>query len=199
MAILEDEDLEFVAFISRRLWLRRNTLVFGGALSHPLQVLQQGCDSLDGFRTSNLYTKVSDLPGVLQTATPWKKPVVGVVKTNWDAAIDTLNNRMGVGVIIRDEAGDVVPSMCVVVPYILDPAVAEAVALWKAVELCNDLQLPRLHLEGDCQKIIQALRMEGPCWSRFGYLVEDSRSQLDLLHDWSVSHTRQEANRGGNF
>ncbi|GLT72939.1 hypothetical protein SLA2020_448330 [Shorea laevis] len=51
----------------------------------------------------------------------WKKPVDGVIKLNWDAAIDERNNRMGVGVIFRDATGAVLASMCSIVPFVTDP------------------------------------------------------------------------------
>lgn len=158
-----------------------------------------GLDSLEVFRTSILCTEAPDQPCAPQSALPWKKPAIGVVKTNWNAAIDAENNHMGVGVIVRDAVGAVVASLCSVVPYIIDLVVAEAVALWKAVELCTELELPRLHLEGDCWEIVQALLMEGTCWRWYGHLIEESRYQLDTFHDWSVSHTRKEANEAINW
>lgn len=38
---LEKEEVELMVTIARRIWLRRNTVVFGGDLTHPSQ-LQDG-------------------------------------------------------------------------------------------------------------------------------------------------------------
>lgn len=111
----------------------------------------------------------------------WKKPSDGVIKANWDVAIDTLNNRMGVGVILRDAHGTVVASMSSLVPFVNDPTTAEGVALWRVVVLSVDLEVSRLQLEGDSQEIVQAMLQKGPCWTRYGYLIEESRSRLTGL------------------
>lgn len=105
---------------------------------------------------------------------------------------------MGVGVIIRDAVGTVVAAMCSTVPYITDPAVAEATALWKAVTLCLELNIQRLHLEGDAKEIVQALQKRGPCRSRYGPLIEASLSSLNGISDWSVTHTKREANEAAH-
>lgn len=55
-SLLEDEDLELVFFLSRRLWLRRNIVVFGGNLTPPFQVFRQGVEALEDYRLSFLDT-----------------------------------------------------------------------------------------------------------------------------------------------
>lgn len=47
---LDDDNLELVIIIARRLWLRHNTFVFGGDFSSPFQLLQQGLSLLEEFR-----------------------------------------------------------------------------------------------------------------------------------------------------
>ena len=54
------------------------------------------------------------------------------MKTNWDAALDILNKRIGAGVVVRDELDAVLASMATTVPFITDPTVAEAVAASKS-------------------------------------------------------------------
>lgn len=78
-------------------------------------------------------------PFSTQAVTLWQKPSTGKVKINWDAAIDFQHKCMGIGVIILDEVGAVEAAMCSKVPYITDLATVEAVALWKAVSLCLEL------------------------------------------------------------
>jgi hypothetical protein len=43
-------------------------------------------------------------------------------------------------------------------PYIIDPIVAETVAVWKGVELCRDIGFPHIMLEGDALELIFYLR-----------------------------------------
>lgn len=92
----------------------------------------------------------------------WKLPPEGVVKTNWDDALDISNKRMGVGVVVRDASGAILASMVTTIPFIRDPTVAEAMAAWKAVVFCSELGFQRVIFEGDALEIVNALRQESP-------------------------------------
>lgn len=49
-------------------------------------------------------------------------------------------NLMGVGAVLRDDKGEVVAAaMAQVLPQVPDPLSAEALALWRAVSLCEEL------------------------------------------------------------
>jgi signal transduction histidine kinase len=108
----------------------------------------QGQEALGDFRLSTLLTNAKTEFVPTRVAPLWQKPSAGKVKTNWDAAIDVQHKCMGVGVIIHDDVGAVVAAMCSKVPYITDPALAEAIALWKAVSLCLELNIQRYTLKG---------------------------------------------------
>jgi predicted TIM-barrel fold metal-dependent hydrolase len=69
----------------------------------------------------------------------WQKPPVGIMKINWDAALHKENKHMGVGVVIRDDKGDVVVALSKIVPYIVDPLTAETVAVWHAARLACEM------------------------------------------------------------
>lgn len=54
------------------------------------------------------------------------------MKINFDAAIDKKGKKMGVWVVIRDHAGNVKVVKGMMRPFIYDPTVAEATAVWVA-------------------------------------------------------------------
>lgn len=66
----------------------------------------------------------------------WQKPPKGVIKLNWDAALNEYAHMMGVGILAHDSGGYVVATMCTTIPFITDPTMAEATAAWKAVLFC---------------------------------------------------------------
>lgn len=66
---------------------------------------------------------------------------------------------------------------------------AAASGAWYAVKLGCDIGASHVHLEGDSLSVVAALKRNDPCCSRFGHLIEDTRSLLYMLH-----HVRQEAN-----
>jgi len=47
------EDLDFMAVTTRRIWLRRNALVFDGVLAHPDVVFAEAASSMDEFKRCN--------------------------------------------------------------------------------------------------------------------------------------------------
>lgn len=59
----------------------------------------------------------------------WKPPVEDYVKVNWDAALNEKENRGGIGVVIRDNHGEVLVSLCGPKKNISNPLVAEMHAL----------------------------------------------------------------------
>lgn len=59
----------------------------------------------------------------------FQKPPEMVVKLNWDVAFDIPNKKMGVGVIVKNDAGLVLVSMCTTVPFISNPTTVVAVTV----------------------------------------------------------------------
>jgi ribonuclease HI len=121
-------------------------------------------------------------------------PQSGLIKVNWDAAIDISGKRMGMGIIARDHEGYVLASMCSIKQFIVDPAVAEAYAALKAVEFCCDLGLWNILLEGDALEIVNALLLDDPSWSRYGHLIDDTKLLLQRFCSWEVQHVKRGAN-----
>ena len=57
-----------------------------------------------------------------------------------------------------------------------EPIHVEAMGALMAAELCQDLGLPNVILEGDSLQVVQALRCMSQNWSPYGQIVEDARS-----------------------
>lgn len=60
---------------------------------------------------------------------------------------------MGGGVVIRNGLGHVVAVRCFKRDGILSPAVAESMTALEAINLCRDMGLTHVHLEGDAKII----------------------------------------------
>lgn len=85
---LDDEELAEFVFIARRIWLSRNSFIFGGVISSPWQIVKLSLTSLQNFRDAELESgsMVTELPQPVKTS--WTKPIAGMLKANWDAALD---------------------------------------------------------------------------------------------------------------
>ncbi|KAF5461785.1 hypothetical protein F2P56_017856 [Juglans regia] len=113
----------------------------------------------------------------------WKKPDAFKVKADWDAALDMEAKRMGMGVVIRDEEGEVLVSVCDVRNHVDHPALAESWALWKALEICNELALLRLTFEGDASVVIKLINREEKDQSWMGHITKDIKQVFKAKRD----------------
>jgi ribonuclease HI len=105
----------------------------------------------------------------------WRAPRAGWLKANWDAALNNTSRKMGIGVVVRNESGEVVAALAKVIPFVEDPTAAEAIAAWHAVNLCVDRGFHQVVLERDSQIVVSALNQTSPSWSSYGQLLEDTK------------------------
>jgi hypothetical protein len=78
----------------------------------------------------------------------WEASAAGMLKVNWDVAIAQGENRMGVGIIIRDEKGNVIAATSKPVMATHNPATAEALAALRVVGFCREVGAFDINLEG---------------------------------------------------
>lgn len=79
---LEDDALELAMVLARKLWLRRNSIIFGGAISSPQQLVKVAKESLADFHLASLsFTNGPDVPPHNERQ-KWGKPPMGAVKIN---------------------------------------------------------------------------------------------------------------------
>ena len=124
----------------------------------------------------------------------WCPPPAGFYKANWDAATSGDQNRTGVGVLIRDERGLVIAVLSKTIFAKLDPQIAKATAPLQAVELCRDIGVQDIFLEGDALTIVKAIASRTPTWYSFGQIVDDIRVVLGSRISWQVGHIKRGAN-----
>jgi hypothetical protein len=119
---LEEEDFLEAVTVLRLIWLRRNTLVFEGSFTPPAILLGQA-----KIKHSEFVQAISpeiDQTEAVQTSSSWKSPPFGVLKANWDVAVNSKEQLVGVGVVIRSHEGAVKAAFHAVEKGITDPAAA---------------------------------------------------------------------------
>ncbi|XP_040990906.1 uncharacterized protein LOC121238127 [Juglans microcarpa x Juglans regia] len=94
----------------------------------------------------------------------WKKPANNLMKANWDAALNVKEGNMGIGVVIRDDLGEVLVSLCSSKGRVTNPATVELHALWRALKLCVELNFTKVLLEGDALKVVKAVNSIETNW-----------------------------------
>jgi hypothetical protein len=79
------------------------------------------------------------------------------------------------------------------------PTTAEAIVAWKLADVCLSLGFAKVVLEGDSLEVVKALQMEGPCWSRFGLMINDAKILLNSLQEWRVYHVKRMGNKAAHI
>ncbi|XP_042972836.1 uncharacterized protein LOC122304642 [Carya illinoinensis] len=129
----------------------------------------------------------------------WTAPATGQIKANWDATLKIEKGRMGAGVVIRNENGDLMVSVCSQKQNVCSSLVAELQALWCALRICAGLNLTEVVFEGDALNIVKAVNNPETNWEWHGQLVEDVKDILKNRPMWKVIHTYRECNRVAHF
>jgi hypothetical protein len=194
MERLNVDEMHEMATVARLIWLRRNSFVFDGEFT-PLDVLvRNALDQVAAFNQADLRLNGRETTVPRNIAEAWQCPEVGCVKLNWDAAVDKANNKIGLGVIVRDSTSMVVAMQCSTRDFLCDSGAAEALGAWTAANLSCTLGLQRIILEGDAQEVVLALCKDGICRGSYGNVLNDAKFLLTHVPEWRVKHVRRSAN-----
>jgi hypothetical protein len=101
----DSEEIRLFVGIARRLWLRRNDVVYGGSLLHPSLLVQRAIVAREEYTQANEAGVGVSMQMVSKGPMMWKAPSMGWKKMNWDASIAKDKNWMGFGMVLRDEQG----------------------------------------------------------------------------------------------
>lgn len=108
--------------------------------------------------------------------------------------MDKLDNKMGIGIIVRDHEGEVMGFMMASKPYITDPVVDEAVVALAATVFSRDMRLKKVILEDDVLQIVPSLRMNVMNWSKYDQLITNARVIPSGLQALQVNHIWRKSN-----
>jgi ribonuclease HI len=189
--------VELLAVVARKLWLRRNSLVFEGIFRHPNEVLEEAIVALEDFRRCNdLETQKAKLPVVANNSglDRWSPPSFGEFKVNWDASINSKDKCIGIGIVVRDSLGEVVGARCILQKIDLDPKAAESMAALKAVLFCKEVGFSQVIFEGDASQVILDINSPPPHFSKAGHLTESVIKELRSFRKATFVHVPRELN-----
>ncbi|KAF5450110.1 hypothetical protein F2P56_014981 [Juglans regia] len=124
----------------------------------------------------------------------WLPPEQSWVKANWDAALDVKARKMGAGVIIRNEKGEVMATCHAQKQDVVEPALAECYALRTAMDLCRDLNFDKVIFEGDAQIVINAVNNQDEDLSFYGSIIEELKMVIKGWIGWKVKYSHRGTN-----
>jgi ribonuclease HI len=167
----------------------------GGFFAHPNTIVQQAGQAEENFREV-IAGDTHQFPFMeATTRITWKAPPTDCLKVNWDAGIDRKKGRVGLGVIIRDHLGRVWASKSQTRRGFLDPTTAETMAALLAIQLCCEMGIQRVQLEGDANNVITAVNSGEPDGSSRGQITEDIREMLKGVPWWEMNYVSRDQNK----
>ena len=98
------------------------------------------------------------------------------------------------GVIIRNEKGEVMGAMSAKGPRVTDSLEAKALACRKALEFAMDIGFSDIVIEGDCVQVINAIKASKANLSLLGHVVEDIQVLILGLRWAEVRWVKRSAN-----
>ena len=172
------------------IWCRRNKVCLNEPAIPLNKIADEALHYLRTYRNGHSKEKRKTPRGKIK----WSPPPSGMFKTNFDGAIFEELGEAGIGVVIRNFAGEVMASLSEKIPL---PATVEAVemlAARRAVKFVQEVGLAESIFEGDSQSVILALQRNTMVNSGIGHLVKDVLSSVNSLWRWSFSHTYRQGN-----
>jgi hypothetical protein len=78
------EQLDLMAVMVRRIWFRRNLMVFEGDFTHLTQVFHEAVVSIEEYKRCHKETQIVLVEGQAANMQPisWKPPPPGLIKVN---------------------------------------------------------------------------------------------------------------------
>ena len=115
----------------------------------------------------------------------------GKYKVNIDAVVFKEQGCCGVGVVIRNDKGQLMGAMSKRIEFPWGPLEAEAKAAEIGVGLAWDLGLKDREVEGDSLLVAQALKGSTPPALPILRIVEGVKWCLRNFSSWTIAHTRR--------
>ena len=108
----------------------------------------------------------------------WSKPPLNVIKINFDGSVNEEGRKGGIGVIARDENGEVMGALQTSVEGITDPSSIEAHAACQAIQFAYNMGFMNIILEGDALEIINQINHPASSLSSIGNILEDVKKLM---------------------
>ncbi|XP_075665274.1 uncharacterized protein LOC142634926 [Castanea sativa] len=105
------------------------------------------------------YQSIQDypIPSTNSPPTRWTPPIIGVYKSNVDGVVFRDQSTAGMGVLLRDDKGQVVGALSLQIYAPLGPLEAEAKAMEAVVIFARDIGIQDVIFEGDSLQVCNAM------------------------------------------
>nr|POF00754.1 putative ribonuclease h protein [Quercus suber] len=183
-------DLEIFFAIAWFIWWNRNQAIhkdLGFPPSHAWEMV--GRVMVEFKAAYSLPVLPQPLP-----LSKWKAPPTGFFKINTDAAAFDGGGNSCIGVVIRDNLGNVLAASSKVLAASFSTKISEALAMQEGVLLATEMDVSHTMFEFDSLSIIQEIN-DGFHGGELGHIIRNIRDVSATFTWCSFQHLKREGNR----
>lgn len=187
---MQKQRLELFAVMAWFVWNRRN----------KLRLKERSLDRDKIFSAARRYLSDYQLKfTIMESKLPsvrakWSPPLGEMYKTNYDGAVFADSDEAGIGVIVRNDKGEVLAALFEKIPYPGSVVLVEILAARRAVQFILKLGITQTIFEGDSEIVYKALKAGDEGHASIGQFVKDIMSIAGSLRTFSFSHIRRQGN-----
>jgi ribonuclease HI len=191
---LANEDASLVACVIWSIWKQRNNRIWNNVIDAQNFVFSRAAPLINDWCA--VQQARPGTPGQpTTTEIKLNKPANGRVKCNIDASFSSHNNRVGIGVCIRDEKGAYVSAKLDQFSPICDVRVGEALGFLSALSWVHELNLGPVDFELDSKLVIDGFHSNNHDATEFGEIISHcKRLYRSFYVNSSVEFIRRQAN-----
>lgn len=189
---LADRDLCRVISICWKIWDARNEKTWNRVIISAEAVVHGATSFLHEWQTINSTTRRHAMNS--NQDGNWVKPPTGWMKLNVDAALDTVNRKLGFGFVLRDEHGVFIAAKEIPKSGALKPDEAEVMGVKEALKWLKENHIDGVQIETDCMKITNNIKHQALS-TYFDLLLNDVKEIAKSFSRLSFLFAKRSANK----
>ncbi|XP_023898674.2 uncharacterized protein LOC112010558 [Quercus suber] len=187
-----EKDWEKFAVTAWLLWKNRNSIRFGGKCKNGKTIEGEARKYVKEFRAACLSERQEAQPA--PRVEQWTPPPQGMYKVNVDAAVFKKQRCCGIGVVIRNDKGQMMGALSKQISLLWGALEAEAKVTETGIMLAWDLGLKDIVMERDSQLVMNALKGFAIPALAIQKIIEGSQWCLSHFKTWRIEHVRRNNN-----
>ncbi|KAL5766513.1 hypothetical protein ACOSP7_017130 [Xanthoceras sorbifolium] len=191
LSLLQISEMEELCVVWWRLWFLRNKAVRSSLVLDVEDVVPWSRAYLADFCAAPFSVR----PPKPLRFEKWVAPSPGWFKLNSDAAVDVSNNRIGLGVVIRDGHGAVVAALAKGLNSLLSVDCAESLAILEGIRFAHSLGISPVGVESDSASVVGLINKKAPPSSELGLIISNILSFEGFLSVRQFSFQPRQCNR----
>ena len=191
LAFKDPSCIEIFAVTISLIWMRRNRAAFGVDGPSLEKIPDQARSLVHEF--NHLRPVHPKIPRIARSIR-WKPPPPGMVKVNFDGTLFSTKSSVGLGIVVRDQAGLVLAALSQKIPLPTLVETVKVIVARRALVFAKELRFERVMVEGDSEVIVKAIREKSLLSSVLGHILEDIHVLSSSFSSISFHHIKRIGN-----